>query len=118
MVATVQLHPARSVPSTFRRQARRRLTILVCTAIAVVLAPLLFGVVGAIQGGDSSTVAPAAAAPSATATYVVQPGDTLWTIASRIAPGHDVRATVDDLVRLNGSAALQVGQRLRIDTGG
>ncbi len=53
--------------------------------------------------------------PAATVTYTVQPGDTLWSIARRVAPGRDPRPVVDGLVeanRLRGS--LQVGQQLTI----
>jgi LysM repeat protein len=46
--------------------------------------------------------------------YVVQPGDTLWTIARELVPAGDVRDEVDRLAVLNGSAALQAGQRLQL----
>lgn len=47
--------------------------------------------------------------------YRVQPGDTLWAIATDIAdPGDDVRAVIHDVRRLNGlsSSGLAVGQTL------
>ena len=43
--------------------------------------------------------------------YVVQPGDTLWSIASSLTDG-DIRSFVDELVDLNGTASVDVGQRL------
>jgi len=46
--------------------------------------------------------------------YVVQPGDTLWSIARRLQPDGDVRPLVDQLVDLNGGTDLAVGQRLPI----
>ena len=50
--------------------------------------------------------------------YVVQPGDTLWSIAARLAPDDDPRAVVDALrVLANGTADLQVGDRLDLDIG-
>jgi LysM repeat protein len=49
------------------------------------------------------------------AVYVVRPGDTLWSIADAMAPGADVTATVERLTALNGSSAIQVGQRLHLD---
>ena len=49
---------------------------------------------------------------TAVAVHVVQPGDTLWSIASEIDPNGDVRDTVDRLADLNGGSALSVGQRL------
>jgi Tfp pilus assembly protein FimV len=70
-------------------------------------------------GGDPSaagalTPTVAGAEP---ATVVVQPGDTLWTIAAEVAPDVDVRVTVDRLVERNGDTALQVGQVLEIPAG-
>ena len=47
--------------------------------------------------------------------YVVRPGDTIWTIAQRIAgPGTDPRPTVDRLTSLNHVSDAQItpGERL------
>jgi LysM domain len=60
---------------------------------------------------------PAPALPSSgPATVVVQPGETLWTIARRVAPARDPREVVTDLRRLNAlpTAEIQAGQQLRI----
>ena len=43
--------------------------------------------------------------------YVVQPGDTMWSIASSLTSG-SIRGYVADLVALNGGASLDVGQIL------
>ncbi len=43
--------------------------------------------------------------------YVVQPGDTMWSIASSLTDG-SVRDYVRQLVELNGGASLDVGQPL------
>jgi LysM repeat protein len=45
----------------------------------------------------------------------VRPGDTLWSIASRIAPQRDPRLTVAALEQLNhlDTPAVQAGQVLR-----
>lgn len=43
--------------------------------------------------------------------YVVQPGDTLWSIASSLTDG-SIRSYVADLIELNGGASLDVGQLL------
>lgn len=43
--------------------------------------------------------------------YVVQPGDTLWSIASSLTDG-DIRSFVDEMIDLNGTASVDVGQRL------
>ena len=54
-----------------------------------------------------------------TATVVVGTGDTLWSIAERIAPRADPRDVVADLEQANhlGGAAVQAGQRLRLPVG-
>ncbi|MEY2436095.1 MAG: hypothetical protein QOF97_931 [Acidimicrobiaceae bacterium] len=106
--------------------ARRRLAALVLVLlVAVVAVRLLAGL--ATASDTVTTRSPAAPAVTvhsplaygasgtpvpAGATYVVQPGDTVWSIAEQLSPGADVRAAVDHLVSLNGSAALEVGQHL------
>jgi LysM repeat protein len=53
-------------------------------------------------------------------TYVVQPGDTLWGIASRLAgPKADPRPLVDRLVRTNhvDAAVIHVGDVLVVPLG-
>ena len=53
--------------------------------------------------------------PAQRITYVVEPGDTLWSIARRVAPGRDPRPVVDGLIRANDlRAGLQAGQELSI----
>ena len=49
--------------------------------------------------------------PVAGQRYVVQPGDTLWSIATEIAPDADPRAVVDALRDANGGPELEVGER-------
>ena len=53
--------------------------------------------------------------PASRVTYVVQPGDTLWSIARRVAPGQDPRPVVDRLIEANDvRGGLQAGQELSI----
>jgi Tfp pilus assembly protein FimV len=53
--------------------------------------------------------------PAATISYVVQPGDSLWSIAGELAPGEDLRPIVDALEAANGGTTLVAGQRLLVD---
>ncbi|GAC1327407.1 MAG: hypothetical protein NVSMB13_13660 [Mycobacteriales bacterium] len=64
--------------------------------------------------GRVSTSAATAPAKPAVAQTVVAPGDTLWSIAVRVAPANDPRETVAQLVRLNhlNGVGVVVGQRL------
>ena len=47
--------------------------------------------------------------------HVVQPGETLWSIAADLQPDGDVRGLVDRLADRSGSGPLQVGQRIPLD---
>jgi hypothetical protein len=47
---------------------------------------------------------------------VVQPGDTLWSIAERVAPGHDVRPIVDAMEHTLGTTAVTAGELLSVRT--
>lgn len=106
---------------------RRRLAVLAAALSLVLLAVLLVSLAGRggasdvrITPADASIVRePAAYGASgqsvpARAIYVVQPGDTIWSIAHDLDPSADTRATVDRIVALNGGAALEPGQRLRL----
>jgi hypothetical protein len=112
-------------PSRLAEQARYRRRRLVAGVVVVALVVALTLLAGAAlarfaggapsaAGGPSPTPAGAsgAAGVAAPPTVVVQPGDTLWTIAADVAPGADVRITVDRLVALNGSSPIVPGQEL------
>jgi hypothetical protein len=47
---------------------------------------------------------------------VVQPGDTLWSIAQHALPGHDVRPVVDALVRTLGTSTVVAGETVSVPT--
>jgi LysM repeat protein len=49
---------------------------------------------------------------------VVQPGDTLWSIAAQRYPSDDVRARVDDIEQANGlhSPVIEAGELLKLPT--
>lgn len=72
-----------------------------------------------------SIVAPVAMRPQPEAkppaAVIVRPGETLWDHAKRMTPpGGDVRATVDDLARVNGmdgGRRLLAGMRLVLPSG-
>ena len=76
-----------------------------------VLAFLALVAIGvAFAGGSMAT-----GEPEATETIVVEPGQTLWWIASDATDGGDVRDMMDHLVELNDldSVALDAGQSAR-----
>lgn len=96
----------RAQQAVYRRRRLAALALVVAVVAALVL------LVSAVLTRTAGGAAPEAAAGAPSAVHVVQPGETLWSIAQELAPGADVRLTVDRLVDLNGGAPLQVGQRL------
>lgn len=73
-------------------------------AVLISIAVLVFGPVQARSALQTSTMS-----------YIVQPGDTLWSYAEDITPkGGDVRDTVDDLIAMNGldDMTLHAGQKI------
>lgn len=65
-------------------------------------------------------VRPGAEAPTATVTVRIGPGDTLWQVASDVAPGVDPRETVAGIVELNELSSggdIAPGDVLRVPVG-
>jgi hypothetical protein len=90
------------------RLTRRGLAVARVLATVLVVAVFLLVAPGLARG-----VGPDRPAPRVT--YVVQPGDTLWSIARRVAPGQDPRPVVDGLIEANDvRGGLQAGQELSI----
>ena len=106
---------------------RRRLAVLAAALSVVLVAALALSLAGR-SSTSAVTTDPAGAVlvrePAAygaagqpvppRAVYVVQPGDTIWSIARKLDPSGDTRAMVDRIVAFNGGAALEPGQRLRL----
>jgi hypothetical protein len=49
-------------------------------------------------------------------TVVVEPGDTLWSVAERAVPGRDVRPIVDAMERTLGTSTVIPGQAISVPT--
>lgn len=111
----------RALPDRATRLRRRRLALLVAMVLVSVVGVLAAQAIGQLAGvGGSSRPEPVDAGPAAVVgeTYVVQPGDTLWSIATEVAPDRDPRPVVDALRSANGGdATVQAGTRLVVDIG-
>ncbi len=100
------VHP--SALATSVRLTRRGRVVLVLALLVLATVAFTLGRVGTSQAAtDSPTVAPYSQT-------IVHAGETLWSVAKRVAPGHDPRLVVEQLAGLNhlGSGAVQVGQQL------
>ncbi len=96
---------------------RRWRAVLVLSAITV--CGTLLGA-GSLAGAGQATEPPApvltsAAEPSPARVHIVQPGDTLWSVARGLQPDGDVRPLVARLRASSGGGPLIPGQRVRLD---
>jgi LysM domain len=106
-------------PAVYRR---RRLVVAVGLVVAVVMAVLVLRAVLAGLGGGSLSTAGSSGAglagagpiPAAAHVHVVQPGDTLWSIAQASARAGDPRPIVDQLQQQLDGRPLRAGERLLV----
>lgn len=106
----IDLQALSTVPSGIRLNRRGRLAR---TFVVLSLAIVLGSVVSAKAGAGTD------AAPQASGSFItvtVAPGDTVWSLATRLADGGDVRALVSEIISVNSLASVDVatGQKLRI----
>jgi hypothetical protein len=105
-VTTLYAPPARALKPALRL-TRRGVQVL-----AAVVATLAVGLVAVARVSAPSAGTGRTSVPD---TVTVRAGDTLWSIASRLAPQADPQAEIGDLQRINhlGGVALVPGQVLR-----
>lgn len=102
-------HDGGDVRLRLTRRGRVVIGVLVTMAVAALLAGA--GMFAAAQAQASAEVS------GEQFTYVVaEPGDSLWSLATRIAPGADPRDVIDDVMRLNQlqSVDIEAGQQIAI----
>jgi nucleoid-associated protein YgaU len=88
------------------RSARRIRPIGRLAAVMVLALSVSLGLAVVAHGGTATQ----------DATVVVQPGDSLWSIAAQRYPSDDVRARVNDIERANGlkSPVIEAGEILKL----
>jgi nucleoid-associated protein YgaU len=95
-----------------RVRRRRRITVAVSSvALGLLLSAPMAAALGRHQDVAGTGIRPAGHAEQV---YVVRSGDTVWTIAERVAPGEDPRPWVDAIAARNGiqAGSLVPGQSL------
>jgi LysM repeat protein len=93
--------------SMARTHVRRRRLVAIAAAL---------GVIGVLSGPVANAVGVGASAAGPSRTYVIRPGDTLWSIAKRSSPAADPRLVIGAIRDANDldPAALVPGQQLVI----
>lgn len=100
-----------STHSSYRgglRLTRRGRTVLVLALVTLALVAFTLGRIGSSQ---AATGAPAQVPYPQT---TVHAGETLWSLAQRVAPGHDPRKVIAQISELNDltGGSVQAGQQL------
>ena len=106
--------PGRSDSGAGRTRTRLTRRGRVVLAVLIVL-PLLVGG-GALVASGGAVAGIQGQSTSSFRHLTVQPGESLWSIAQRVAPHSDPRDVIAAFVDLNGltSAGVQAGERLAI----
>ncbi|WP_221585649.1 LysM peptidoglycan-binding domain-containing protein [Microbacterium sp. G2-8] len=105
--------PAVRMTSTRLRITRRGRRVLASLAAM----PLAVGIAAAVLGGGSAIGSDEPGAPAGTfGSVTVMSGESLWSVAERVAPGVDPRDVVDEIVALNQlpGALVEAGQTLAL----
>lgn len=102
-------------PEVYRR--RRLVVLAAVVASLVALVSLAQPALAAFVGGEAEALGPSVERLEPGAVYVVEPGDTLWSIARALEPEGDPRPVVDRLEELTGGPVLQVGQEVPLPGG-
>jgi Tfp pilus assembly protein FimV len=98
-------------PVAYRR--RRLVAVVALATLAFVTGVLVTLGLTSREAGGSLTAAAQRARRPPEVTYVVQPGDSLWSIARALAGGDDPRPLVDHLAAQRVSAVLVPGEVVR-----
>lgn len=116
-MSSISFSTAAVIPTSARPTTRLRLTArgrAVMLGLASV--PLAIGIAFAALSGGSAVASGADAPAVSVETVTVMPGDTLWSIASTVAPEVDPRDVIGEISRMNllHGGELQIGQELAI----
>jgi hypothetical protein len=108
----VRRRPSRAV------YRRRRIAVLLCAAAVIALGWMgLHQLTGASGDGPLTAAGPSVSIDATLASHthvIVQPGDTLWTIARRVQPAGDIRPLVSSIEAQRHGRPLQVGETIHI----
>ncbi len=100
----------KSLVATARSEWGRLALAAAFSFVVVLLVGVCAALAPAMSAGSVMSV------PRGMVVVAVRPGDTLWALARRFAPGSDPRTVVDEIMRVNGlgSAGAPVGASLLV----
>jgi nucleoid-associated protein YgaU len=108
-VVVVHRQPRPRVTRSKRAVYMRRRLIAASLGLGIVLTAAHAGVA---LGGSTTT--PGRSPHPHIETVIVQRGDTLWSIAERVAPGSDPRQWVDEFAAQLGTSELREGEQISL----
>ena len=118
-VALPEPAQARPVRTRVRLTRRGRIVVAALITACVVLVGALAWLAGTVRAEAAGSGSPASAVYHSLRSVVVQPGESLWTIATQADPAGDPRAVMQEIVDINAlhGTSVQPGQRLWLPRG-
>ena len=117
--ATVETAQARPVRTRVRLTRRGRIVVATLITAGVVLVAALAWLAGTTRAEAAGSGSPASAVYHSLRSVVVQPGESLWTIATQADPAGDPRTVMQEIVDINAlhGTSVQPGERLWLPRG-
>ena len=117
--ATLETAQARPVRTRIRLTRRGRIVVATLITAGVVLVAALAWLVGTTRAEAAGSGSPASAVYHSLRSVVVQPGESLWTIATQADPAGDPRTVMQEIVDINAlhGTSVQPGERLWLPRG-
>jgi len=105
---------ARVVRTRVRLTRRGRIVVAALITAGVVLVAALAWLAGTARAEAAGSGSPSSAVYHSLRSVVVQPGESLWTIATQADPAGDPRSVVQEIIDINAlhGTSVQPGQRL------
>jgi len=110
---------ARPVRTRVRLTRRGRIVVAALITAGVVLVAALAWLAGTTRAEAAGSGSPASAVYHSLRSVVVQPGESLWTIATQADPAGDPRTVMQEIIDINAlhGTSVQPGQRLWLPRG-
>jgi hypothetical protein len=104
---TLPLHRVAASPLRLTRRGR---VVVLLTLLTLLFVAFTLGRAGQAQGADEAPT------PPSYGQTTVHSGETLWSVARRVAPGQDPRQVVSQIRKINKieGSVVQVGQQLLV----